>query len=85
MLLAGSALMFAAMVIVGVIVAEFRHDWEHHAVAGEKSLFSLLSVLCPSNYTDNLYNTCRLGCSWYVLSSNALLHSPHSLSEKETS
>ncbi|KAL3703860.1 hypothetical protein TMatcc_009549 [Talaromyces marneffei ATCC 18224] len=34
MLLAGSGLMFAAMVIVGVIVAKFRHDWEHHAVAG---------------------------------------------------
>ncbi|EEA19416.1 MFS quinate transporter, putative [Talaromyces marneffei ATCC 18224] len=33
MLLAGSGLMFAAMVIVGVIVAKFRHDWEHHAVA----------------------------------------------------
>jgi hypothetical protein len=35
MLLAGSGLMFAAMVIVGVIVAKFRHDWEHHAVAGK--------------------------------------------------
>jgi MFS family permease len=34
MLLVGSAVMWASMVIVGIIVAKFRHDWEHHAVAG---------------------------------------------------
>lgn len=85
MLLAGSALMFAAMVIVGVIVAKFRHDWEHHAVAGENSLFNIhFPFFVLQKCTDNFYN--RLGCSWYVLSSsNALLHSLHSLSEKETS
>lgn len=46
MLLAGSALMFAAMVIVGVIVAKFRHDWEHHAVAGKQ--FSQDIHVCSS-------------------------------------
>ncbi|KAE9365135.1 general substrate transporter [Stipitochalara longipes BDJ] len=34
MLLVGSAVMWASMVIVGIIVAKFRHDWPHHAVAG---------------------------------------------------
>lgn len=26
--------MFASMVIVGVIVAKFQHDWPHHVAAG---------------------------------------------------
>ena len=34
MLLVGSAVMGIAMIIVGIIVAKFRHDWDHHAVAG---------------------------------------------------
>ncbi|WPG99477.1 Hypothetical protein R9X50_00229200 [Acrodontium crateriforme] len=34
MLLIGSTVMFVSMVIVGVIVAKFRHDWPHHEVAG---------------------------------------------------
>ena len=51
MLLAGSALMFAAMVIVGVIVAKFRHDWEHHAVAGKnfKTVISIFLILQVKN------------------------------------
>jgi hypothetical protein len=35
MLLVGSAVMFASMVIVGIIVAKFRHDWAEHAGAGQ--------------------------------------------------
>lgn len=27
--------MFVTMISVGVIVAKFRHDWEHHTDAGE--------------------------------------------------
>jgi hypothetical protein len=34
MLLIGSAVMGVSMVIVGIIVAKFRHDWVAHAVAG---------------------------------------------------
>ncbi|KAH9204210.1 quinate permease [Leptodontidium sp. 2 PMI_412] len=34
MLIVGSIVMFATMVIAGIIVANFRHDWSHHANAG---------------------------------------------------
>ncbi|KAJ9618323.1 hypothetical protein H2203_009241 [Taxawa tesnikishii (nom. ined.)] len=34
MLLSGSVVMFVSMVITGIIVAKFRHDWVHHANAG---------------------------------------------------
>ncbi|KAL3425650.1 MFS quinate transporter [Phlyctema vagabunda] len=34
MLLVGSIVMFTSMVITGIIVAKFRHDWVHHADAG---------------------------------------------------
>lgn len=34
MLLVGSAVMFVSMVITGIIVAKFRHDWKAHANAG---------------------------------------------------
>lgn len=75
MLLAGSGLMFAAMVIVGVIVAKFRHDWEHHAVAGEISPFKTdFSFFVLPKCTNNFYD--RLGCGWYVPSlSYAFIHS----------
>ena len=34
MLLVGSAVMGISMVIVGVIVAKFSHDWPSHVAAG---------------------------------------------------
>lgn len=34
MLLGGSIIMLVSMVIVGVIVAKFQHDWPHHVAAG---------------------------------------------------
>ena len=34
MLLIGSVVMFLSMVIVGIIVAKFRHDWPDHSTAG---------------------------------------------------
>ena len=34
MLLTGSAVMGFSMIIVGIIVAKFRHNWPDHAVAG---------------------------------------------------
>ncbi|KAJ5622502.1 hypothetical protein N7528_005734 [Penicillium herquei] len=34
MLLGGSVVMFCSMVIVGVIVAKFQHDWPSHVAAG---------------------------------------------------
>ena len=34
MLLVGSLVMFLSMVIVGIIVAKFRHDWPDHSAAG---------------------------------------------------
>jgi len=34
MLLIGSVVMWISMVIVGIIVAKFRHDWANHAAAG---------------------------------------------------
>ncbi|KAJ9133708.1 quinate permease protein [Pleurostoma richardsiae] len=34
MLLVGSLVMFISMVLAGIIVAKFRHDWKHHADAG---------------------------------------------------
>lgn len=34
MLLVGSVVMFSSMVIVGVIVAKFGHDWPDHVAAG---------------------------------------------------
>jgi len=34
MLLVGSAVMFVSMVITGIIVAKFRHNWPAHADAG---------------------------------------------------
>jgi MFS family permease len=34
MLLVGSAVMGISMVIVGIIVSQFRHNWPEHAVAG---------------------------------------------------
>lgn len=30
----GSIIMFVCMVITGVIVAKFRHDWPNHVAAG---------------------------------------------------
>ena len=33
-LLVGSVVMFISMVLAGIIVAKFRHDWVHHANAG---------------------------------------------------
>ncbi|KAF9893526.1 hypothetical protein FE257_010838 [Aspergillus nanangensis] len=34
MLLVGSAVMFVSMVLAGIIVAKFRHDWTEHVAAG---------------------------------------------------
>ncbi|KAK4544319.1 hypothetical protein LTR36_004210 [Oleoguttula mirabilis] len=34
MLLVGSAVMFVSMVITGIIVAKFRHNWPDHSTAG---------------------------------------------------
>lgn len=34
MLLTGSLVMFISMVLAGIIVAKFRHDWDHHMAAG---------------------------------------------------
>lgn len=34
MLLVGSVVMGVSMVIVGIIVAKFRHDWPNHVAAG---------------------------------------------------
>lgn len=34
MLLGGSLMMMSTMVIVGVIVAKFQHDWPSHVAAG---------------------------------------------------
>lgn len=34
MLLGGSLVMLVSMVIVGVIVAKFQHDWPNHVAAG---------------------------------------------------
>jgi hypothetical protein len=34
MLIVGSIVMFCSMVIVGVIVAKFQHDWPGHVAAG---------------------------------------------------
>lgn len=34
MLLVGSVVMFVSMVLTGIIVAKFRHDWPHHRAAG---------------------------------------------------
>lgn len=34
MLLVGSVVMWLCMVMAGIIVAKFRHDWPHHAAAG---------------------------------------------------
>lgn len=34
MLLVGSVVMWASMVITGIVVAKFRHDWPHHSNAG---------------------------------------------------
>lgn len=34
MLYAGSVVMWFSMVIAGIIVAKFQHDWESHAAAG---------------------------------------------------
>jgi hypothetical protein len=34
MLLGGSIVMCSSMVIVGVIVAKFQHDWPGHVAAG---------------------------------------------------
>jgi MFS family permease len=42
MLLGGSLVMLASMVIVGVIVAKFQHDWPHHVAAGWTAVGELL-------------------------------------------
>lgn len=65
MLLAGSALMFAAMVIVGVIVAKFRHDWEHHAVAGKHLYHTqrLLTKLSRNVLTISIIGWAAVGMS----------------------
>jgi hypothetical protein len=34
MLIVGSIVMLISMVIVGIIVEKFRHDWPSHVVAG---------------------------------------------------
>lgn len=34
MLLVGSVVMFSSMVIVGILVAKYQHDWPGHVAAG---------------------------------------------------
>ena len=49
MLLSGSAVMGVSMIIVGIIVAKFRHDWVDHAAAGwvavGRNILSLFSII----------------------------------------
>jgi MFS family permease len=56
MLLVGSIVMLLSMVIVGVIVAKFQHDWPGHVAAGwtavGKLLMSLL-ILVLQSLTDS--------------------------------
>ena len=46
MLLIGSIVMWASMVIVGIIVAKFRHDWVAHATAGWVAVGESLAHSC---------------------------------------
>lgn len=55
MLLVGSLVMLASMVIVGVIVAKFQHDWPHHVAAGWTAVGELpISIPVPNIPVANL-------------------------------
>lgn len=43
MLIVGSIVMCVSMVIVGIIVALYRHDWPAHAAAGWSAVGKFLS------------------------------------------
>ena len=52
MLLVGSMVMFCSMVIVGVIVAKFQHDWPHHVAAGWTAVGKRLSTSFDKTKTN---------------------------------
>jgi hypothetical protein len=45
MLLVGSIVMGISMVIVGIIVAKFRHDWPGHVAAGWTAVGKSLNLI----------------------------------------
>lgn len=45
MLLVGSIVMAVSMVIVGIIVAKFGHDWPHHVAAGWVAVGKLIILI----------------------------------------
>lgn len=47
MLLVGSIVMAVSMVIVGIIVAKFGHDWPHHVAAGWVAVGKLTIFKAP--------------------------------------
>lgn len=54
MLLVGSVVMFVSMVVVGIIVAKFHHDWPSHEVAG---WVAVGKEFFPKNLTTNILLT----------------------------
>lgn len=45
MLIVGSIVMAVSMIIVGIIVAKFRHDWPNHVAAGWVAVGKSLSQI----------------------------------------
>lgn len=50
MLLVGSVVMGISMVIVGIIVAKFRHDWPNHVAAGWVAVGKFTTTSFPGQY-----------------------------------
>lgn len=53
MLIVGSIVMFCSMVIVGVIVAKFQHDWPGHVAAGWTAVGMFLPQMTFQNTANN--------------------------------
>lgn len=50
MLIIGSIIMCVSMIIVGIIVALYRHDWPHHAAAGWSAVGKYLRDVSSSAF-----------------------------------
>lgn len=67
MLLGGSGVMFTSMVIVGVIVAKFQHDWPHHVAAGWTAVGKWRWVYLPKQTTHILICLFSIALIWLYI------------------
>lgn len=67
MLLVGSIVMAVSMVIVGIIVAKFGHDWPHHVAAGWVAVGKSSSFQAPKVKKDIQLTNTLLALIWVYI------------------